>query len=257
MKQKIDDIIKLSLSFLICLFTLLIPVFDVYKLSVGLVNKAESGFAFATFNPQLKTLVESADAKIISIFIGTLFWIIIVFAFYYVIMLVMMLLNANINKVHIIELNAASVMLSAFYMIAGICATKIIEKGFDSSEYGSLLGVQTLAFVPFIIILVLVILNELIPFLIKKYYYLRAYNSRSSKVANLQTTSDITIPQKLINSKKSNKILQENQPEPTTYSSQMQEDKIIEILIKYKKLLDEGIITEEEFTTKKKQLLGL
>jgi len=37
----------------------------------------------------------------------------------------------------------------------------------------------------------------------------------------------------------------------------IKDDKIIETLTNYKKLLDEGALTEEEFATKKKQLLGL
>ena len=54
--------------------------------------------------------------------------------------------------------------------------------------------------------------------------------------------------------KKNNKIKKENYvSSPAIMTS---EDKKIETIKKYKKLLDDGIITEEEFDKKKKQLLG-
>lgn len=47
-----------------------------------------------------------------------------------------------------------------------------------------------------------------------------------------------------------------SQNEGVTSPEEMGEDEIIQILRKYKALYDEGIITEEEFLNKKKQLLG-
>ena len=38
-------------------------------------------------------------------------------------------------------------------------------------------------------------------------------------------------------------------------SSKMSEDEKIELLTKYKKLLDDGVITQEEFDNKKKEIL--
>lgn len=53
------------------------------------------------------------------------------------------------------------------------------------------------------------------------------------------------------------KLIQENNTENTGKNEENKIDNTIQELTKYKELLDNGIITEEEFALKKKQILNI
>ena len=261
MKQKIGEIIKFAISMVIGIFAILIPVFDVYRVEVGTASVSESGFDFATFYPEgfkaLSHLGDSVDINTVTIITGIIFWLIIAVLIAYLIILSIMLSNKDINGTSFNILNVIVLSLACLYMVCGFFAKDIaftkLKYVYEDVKY----TVGTLALIPFIIISVLFVLYYLIPFIVEK--SMGKNNASKEKSMFLTSRPMPNFAKKPENIIYDNPVefVQEKQPKPTTYSVSNQDDKIIETLTNYKKLLDEGALTEEEFATKKKQLLGL
>lgn len=257
MKQKIGEIIKFAISMIICVFAILIPVFDVYKVSLDAASVSESGFDFATFNPEVFKSLYSVDINTVTIVTGIIFWLIMAVLIAYLVVLSIMLSKKDINGTSFNILNVIVLSLSCLYMFCGFFAKDIMIKRLESVGEDIKYSVSTLALIPFIIIFVLCMLYYVVPFVVE--------TSIDKNNANKEKSMSLTSRPMPNFAKKSENIIynnpvefaQEKQPKPTAYSVLNQDDKIIEILTNYKKLLDEGIITKEEFATKKEQLLGL
>lgn len=261
MKQKIGEIIKFAISMIIGLFAIFIPVFDVYKVSFDAASVSESGFDFATFNPEvfksLSSLGDSADINTVTIITGIIFWLIMAVLIAYLVVLSIMLSKKDINGTSFNILNVIVLSLACLYMFCGFFAKDIMVKRLESIGEDIKYSASTFALIPFIIIFVLCMLYYVVPFVVEA--SIDKNNASKEKSMSLTSRPMPNFAKKSENIIYNNPVefAQEKQPKPTAYSVLNQDDKIIEILTNYKKLLDEGIITEEEFATKKKQLLGL
>lgn len=261
MKQKIGEIIKFAISMVICIFAILIPVFNIYRVEVGTASVSESGFDFATFYPEgfkaLSSLGDSVDINTVTIITGIIFWLIMAVLIAYLIVLSIMLSNKDINGTSFNILNVIVLSLSCLYMVCGFFAKDIVftklKYVYEDVKY----TVSTLALIPFIITSVLFILYYLVPFIVEKSMGKNNAGKDNQMFLTSRPMPNFAKKPENIIYNKPVEFVQEKKSESTDNFVPNQDGKIIDVLTNYKKLLDEGVLTEEEFATKKKQLLGL
>lgn len=202
-KKDTKRLVEVALFILTEVFTFLSLVFNIYDVKLGALERTGNGFQ----------LIFEEYPQFLSEGLGD--WL----SFYNIFIIVALLVEDYVytvtcktetqKRVAEIICVCVNVILTFIYMINGFVAKLVIE------AQATLYTVQTAAFIPFIIVL---ILAGIYFYVVTEVKEIRFGAQRATKGSEVSATDE---------------------------------------LVKYKKLLDDGVITQEEYDIKKKELLGL
>lgn len=244
--------ISLFFVFTSVLFLFLTLLFYVAKTEVALMNVTQNFNAFNILGGDLNGTINNGLITWVNVFTVTLLVVFAIEIAAVAYCLVKKTKSKNIFAV-IVVLN---ILLTVVYMINGIAVSNQLEKYFvdyleeylngvygSYGSYGniaySVLKISTSAFVPFILADV-----SAAGYLTLEYLPILQTEPQN------ETQDEASAPTATFTNAQT-----EAQDEAATAKAAMGEEQTTELLLKYKRLLDQGVITQEEFDKKKTTLL--
>ena len=246
-KQKTSNIVRFSISLamvLLCFFSLFFCIWQIkVSSSSEAMTASENGFSFLGFDSALLDISENYKSFVS--LVGIIAYMQILFSVIYLFYLL-----ASINKIlNSTEKNSSipftfnlfGIMFSLMYMVLGFVSKNIIIKNLEESGgigVGSIASsiVKTQAFIPVILNMVLLILFFVCPAILES-------NSTSKNI-----TANATVH----NSKE-----EATNKEPLKKVQSLTDVEKIALLSKYHELVQNNILSQEDFEKKKKEILGL
>ena len=248
-KQKVSNIVRFSISLalvLLCFFTLFFFIWQIkVSSSSESITASENGFSFLGFDSALLDIGENYKSFVslvaILVYMQILFSVIYLF---YLLASITKILNSNEKNSSIpFTFNLLCIMFSLMYMVIGFVSKNIIIKNLEESGgagIGSIASsiVKTQAFIPVILNMVLLILFFVCPAILESNFTLKNIDTSNSTVSN--STEDVT-----------------NNVEPLKKVQSLTDVEKIALLSKYHELVQNSILSQEDFERKKKEILGL
>lgn len=246
-KQKTSNIVRFSISLamaLLCFFTLFFCIWHIkVSSSSESITVSENGFSFLGFDSALLDISE--DFKSFVSLVGIFAYMQIVFSvvyLFYLLASITKILNSTEKNSSIpFIFNFFSIMFSLMYMVLGFVSKNMIIKNFEESGgtwVGSIAGsiIKTQAFIPIILNMVLLILFFVCPAILES-------NSMSKNI----DTSNATLH--------NSKAEATNNKEPLKKVQSLTDVEKIALLSKYHELVQNNILSQEDFEKKKKEIL--
>ncbi len=242
MNKKLCSVLKFCISMVTALFSIFSLFFSLWKIN-GLAS--ENGFDFLGFCSKFSTLGDSAslanDVKSYSILVGILLWLQLIFSLIYISFLLVVLFQKISKKQTVYEnaiynLNIFCVMFAVIYMVLGIVCRRTIINVFLNINPDLVVGVDilvsSLSYIPLIINAVLLIAYVVVCLIdnmeVKETKNVIQTNIIESKVESVkEKISNLTDVEKIV------------------------------LLSKYHELVQNNILSQEDFEKKKKEILGL
>ena len=251
MNKKVCSVLKYCISMTMALFSIFTLFFSLWKINGGSLGfYSDNGFDFLGFCSKFSTLgteVSSLTENIssYSILTGICLWLQLLFSLIYISLLIIILFKkiyksneTSTYKNSIYNLNNFCVMFSVIYMVLGIACRKTIINIFLTVNPDLVVGinllVSTLSYIPFIISAVLLIAYVVV-------CLLENIEPKETKTVNVQT--------KVVEHNTEN-VLEEKKSSLTDIEK-------IALLSKYHELVDNNVLSQEDFERKKKEILGL
>jgi len=230
--KKVKYYIQKGIIAILAIFSLLTLCFSLLRVEYVSPTLNENGFDFMSFS---SVLIPENSHWAIEL-IGAFSILITVFAILAIILAVCNFLSLQNTKIYDIVIISIAIFNTLIYLIEGIVFKKIFIDSYGISDATKI--IKTSSFVPFIICAVLII-----TYIVLGVIFTRLINTQDDSIDN-DKGEQISKPQEESNSSEKE-------------ASMNDEETKIELITKYKKLFDDGILSQEEFETKKKQILGL
>ncbi|MBQ3492525.1 MAG: SHOCT domain-containing protein [Clostridia bacterium] len=238
MKEKIFYWVKRSILFIIALMSLLSLCFVILKYKEeGVLYFKDTGFSVLNFKSSAFVFLNQLGSNNvydgIHIFLGIFSILQLVYSISAILVVLYTLIKKSNNKLQLYIIIGA-LFFALANMIVGIILRVVWLNEFPNAQRDALsLYLKTTSFVPLIIQGCLLITYLVINYLEKQDKVLKNSNIEDAYAHNQQMVIKVF----------------DKQPE--------KEASVSEEILKLKELLDAGVITQEEFDFKKKQLLGI
>lgn len=232
--KKIEIYIQKGIVALLALFSLLTLCFCLLRVDHGNGTLySENGFNFFAF----ESFFISGSYDWANKIIGSFSIIMTLFSVVAIILAICNFISFKKVKVYEVIIIAISLFNTIIYFIEGFVFKSVFIETWGIGAES--MYIKTSCYIPFIICAVLFIAYIVVGIIF-------------DKIIKTQPEKDTTIEQEeKIENKK------EEKQEIETKTQNYDEESKIALLTKYKELLDAGVITQEEFDIKKKEILGL
>lgn len=275
MTKKNYSTIEFCISVVMVVFTFFSLFFNIWTANDGIASVGENGFDFLGFSSEFSTISSTTNVKIYSILSGILMWMQIVFVLIYTIFLALLLIKKLSNQPiedekQIYVTNFGCVLFSVVYMVIGIVCRKTVINEIIRMNTGSSSvtmselekAISTYAYIPLIINLILCGIFIFVCLLEREVNKKNAgvvlqLDEKQTDLADndevAQNNDCVTSP--VVPASESSKKVENKSKSNQTQS--LAEIEKIALLSKYYELIGKGILSQEEFDQKKKDILGL
>lgn len=253
--QKVSNVIRFTISLamaLLCFFSLF---FCVWLCKGG---SSENGFSFLGFDSTLLKITEDYKGfvSLIAVFVYIQILFSVIYLFYLLASLPKILNSNEKNSSISYAFNVFCVMFSLVYMVFGFVSKNLVieyvKTGLDISgifdSLGGLSGmsvpdvavpsISTQAFIPVIINVILLILFFVCPMIIESCVTSKALSNNTTDMPD-------------------SKFEQNNSKVQSQKVQSLSDIQRIDLIRQYHELVEKGILSQEDFDAKKKEILGL
>lgn len=242
--EKIKNYVLKGIVAVLAILSLLTLCFSLLRVDYGSVLHSENGFDFLAFKSYFIDGSYDWAVKVIGAF-SILFLVCAIFAIVLTVINFLTMKKTNLYNITIIVI---AMFNTAFYLIEGLVFKSVFIETWGIGAES--MFIKTSCYIPFIICAILVFAYIIVAVAFNRVAQQNKPIKEQSNEIQIQEREEQPIQAQ---TQKNENIASSNQ----TKADYGDEESKIALVTKYKELLDNGVLSQEEFDTKKKQILGL